>query len=105
MNLEDIDKAYVSPYDEFLAKFDSTHELSESQLKEIKTFRLRYIFLSVFYRHLTSSVLLYKLNSSMNNKKINAITYNSLVILEFRLSTCFSFAFSSLFLSPAHVRR
>lgn len=33
---QDIDKAYVSPYDKFLAKFDATHEKSESQLQEIK---------------------------------------------------------------------
>ncbi len=39
MNSDDIDKAYISPYDEFLAKFDSTHGLSESQLKEIKTYQ------------------------------------------------------------------
>ena len=32
---QDIDKAYVSPYDQFLAKFDATHEPSESQLQEI----------------------------------------------------------------------
>jgi hypothetical protein len=35
----DIDKAYVSPYDEFLKKFDREHALTESQLKEIKTYQ------------------------------------------------------------------
>lgn len=39
MNSDDIDKAYISPYDEFLAKFDSTHVLSESQLKEMQTYK------------------------------------------------------------------
>ncbi|CEK11694.1 CBU_0585 family protein [Legionella hackeliae] len=32
----DIDKAYVSPYDKFLYEFDANHKKSESQLKEIK---------------------------------------------------------------------
>jgi hypothetical protein len=32
----DIDKFYVSPYDKFLRKFDATHELTESQIKEIE---------------------------------------------------------------------
>lgn len=32
----DINKAYVSPYDLFLYKFDATHNKSVSQLKEIK---------------------------------------------------------------------
>lgn len=32
----DIDKAYVSPYDKFLFQFDADHEKSASQLKEIK---------------------------------------------------------------------
>ena len=36
MNKPDIDKAYVSPYDKFLYKFDKTHAKSESQVKEIK---------------------------------------------------------------------
>ena len=36
MNKQDIDKAYVSPYDRFLFEFDATHEKSLSQLKEIK---------------------------------------------------------------------
>lgn len=39
MNDYDIDKAYVSPYDEFLAEFDRTHPLSQSQLQEIKKFQ------------------------------------------------------------------
>ncbi|AHE68187.1 CBU_0585 family protein [Legionella oakridgensis] len=45
MSSQDIDKAYVSPYDRFLYQFDATHEKSASQLKEIKKhqriFRLR----------------------------------------------------------------
>lgn len=36
MNTNDIDKAYVSPYDKFLYGFDASHNKSESQLKEIK---------------------------------------------------------------------
>jgi hypothetical protein len=40
MTNHDIDKAYVSPYDQFLAKFDATHEKSESQLQEINKHRL-----------------------------------------------------------------
>ena len=36
MNLKSIDKAYTSPYDKFLAEFDKTHSLSQSQIKEIK---------------------------------------------------------------------
>ena len=36
MNTIDIDKFYVSPYDKFLRNFDSTHELTESQMKEIE---------------------------------------------------------------------
>ncbi|KTC85209.1 CBU_0585 family protein [Legionella brunensis] len=36
MSNQDIDKAYVSPYDKFLYEFDATHEKSKSQLKEIK---------------------------------------------------------------------
>ncbi|MBI2785429.1 MAG: hypothetical protein HYX60_03625 [Legionella longbeachae] len=36
MNSNDIDKAYVSPYDKFLFEFDATHSKSESQKKEIK---------------------------------------------------------------------
>lgn len=36
MNPEDIDKAYVSPYDVFLYTFDATHPKSASQQKEIK---------------------------------------------------------------------
>lgn len=36
MSNNDIDKAYVSPYDRFLYEFDACHEKSASQLKEIK---------------------------------------------------------------------
>lgn len=36
MNEFEIDKAYVSAYDKFIAQFDSEHELTASQLKEIK---------------------------------------------------------------------
>ncbi len=36
MSKHDINKAYVSPYDRFLYKFDATHDKSESQLIEIK---------------------------------------------------------------------
>ncbi len=32
----DIDKAYVSPYDKFLFEFDAHHEKSASQINEIK---------------------------------------------------------------------
>ena len=35
MNNQDIDKAYVSPYDEFLFEFDVNHPKTLSQLKEI----------------------------------------------------------------------
>lgn len=35
MSLKDINKAYVSPYDIFLANFDAQHKKSASQLKEI----------------------------------------------------------------------
>ncbi|KTC82405.1 MULTISPECIES: CBU_0585 family protein [Legionella] len=35
MNSNDIDKAYVSPYDKFLFEFDATHDKSASQIKEI----------------------------------------------------------------------
>jgi hypothetical protein len=35
MNSNDIDKAYVSPYDKFYFEFDAAHPKSESQLKEI----------------------------------------------------------------------
>ncbi len=35
MNSDDIDKAYVSPYDKFLFEFDATHNKSASQIKEI----------------------------------------------------------------------
>jgi hypothetical protein len=36
MSNQDIDKAYVSPYDKFMFRFDSNHSKSDSQLKEIK---------------------------------------------------------------------
>lgn len=36
MSNQDIDKAYVSPYDKFLRQYDKTHEKTPSQLKEIK---------------------------------------------------------------------
>jgi len=36
MNINDIDKAYVSPYDKFLFEFDARHDKTESQIKEIK---------------------------------------------------------------------
>lgn len=36
MSKNDIDKAYVSPYDKFLFEFDTKHKKSPSQLKEIK---------------------------------------------------------------------
>lgn len=39
MNEFDIDKAYISTYDEYLQKFDREHALTESQLKEIKTYQ------------------------------------------------------------------
>jgi hypothetical protein len=35
----DIDKAYVSPYDEFLFRFDHDHAKSASQQKEINKHR------------------------------------------------------------------
>jgi hypothetical protein len=35
MNKNDIDKAYISPYDKMIFEFDATHPKSESQLKEI----------------------------------------------------------------------
>ena len=35
MNKNDIDKAYISPYDKLIAEFDAKHEKSESQLREI----------------------------------------------------------------------
>ena len=34
MNKFEIDKAYVSEYDKFIAKFDSEHEMTASQLRE-----------------------------------------------------------------------
>ncbi|BCA96702.1 hypothetical protein TUM19329_30630 [Legionella antarctica] len=36
MSNNDIDKAYVSPYDKFLFEFDATHKKSASQMKEIQ---------------------------------------------------------------------
>ena len=36
MNSNDIDKAYVSPYDKFLYEFDTKHKKTPSQLKEIQ---------------------------------------------------------------------
>ena len=36
MSSQDIDKAYVSPYDAFLFRFDHNHDKSASQIKEIK---------------------------------------------------------------------
>lgn len=36
MNHNDIDKAYVSPYDQLLHTFDATHPKTASQQKEIK---------------------------------------------------------------------
>lgn len=36
MTTHDIDKFYVSPYDKFMFTFDSEHEKSASQIKEIK---------------------------------------------------------------------
>ncbi len=36
MTKHDINKAYVSPFDKFLYKYDATHAKTESQLKEIK---------------------------------------------------------------------
>lgn len=36
MTDNNIDKAYVSPIDKFLYKYDATHEKTASQLKEIK---------------------------------------------------------------------
>ena len=35
MNLQDIDKFYVSDYDKFMRKFDREHPQSKSQLNEI----------------------------------------------------------------------
>lgn len=35
MNKNDIDKAYISPYDMLIYEFDATHKKTESQLKEI----------------------------------------------------------------------
>ncbi len=38
MTSDDLDKAYVSPYDRFLYEFDACHEKSASQLKEIQKY-------------------------------------------------------------------
>lgn len=35
MSKHDINKAYVSPYDRFLYKYDATHDKTASQLKEM----------------------------------------------------------------------
>lgn len=35
MNKNDIDKAYISPYDKLIYEFDATNEKTESQLREI----------------------------------------------------------------------
>lgn len=34
MSSNDIDKSYVSPYDQFLSEFDACHSKSDSQVKE-----------------------------------------------------------------------
>lgn len=39
MTNNDIDKAYVSPYDRFLFEFNACHEKTASQLKEIKKYQ------------------------------------------------------------------
>ena len=39
MNQQDIDKAYVSPYDRFLFEFDATHPRSVAQLQEIAKYQ------------------------------------------------------------------
>lgn len=39
MSNNDIDKAYVSPYDKFLYGFDASHDKSKSQLAEINKHR------------------------------------------------------------------
>lgn len=39
MNNQDIEKKYISPYDEFLLDFDATHQKTPSQLKEIKKYQ------------------------------------------------------------------
>lgn len=38
MSKNDINKAYVSPYDKFFYGFDAKHKKSASQLKEIKKY-------------------------------------------------------------------
>lgn len=39
MSKHDINKAYVSPFDKFLKKFDKQHTLTASQLKEVKKYQ------------------------------------------------------------------
>ncbi len=39
MNKNDIDKAFVSPYDKFLFEFDATHAKSASQINEINKYK------------------------------------------------------------------
>ena len=39
MSKNDIDKAFVSPYDEFLFNFDATHAKSASQINEITKYK------------------------------------------------------------------
>ncbi len=36
---EDLDKAYVSPYDKFMYRFDADHPKSASQVKEIQKYQ------------------------------------------------------------------
>ena len=36
MNINDVDKAYISPYDKLISEFDATHPKTNSQLQEIK---------------------------------------------------------------------
>lgn len=36
MNTNDVDKAYISPYDKLIAEFDAENPKSASQLQEIK---------------------------------------------------------------------
>lgn len=39
MSVNDINKAYVSPYDTFLMEWDATHKKTASQIKEIEKSR------------------------------------------------------------------
>lgn len=39
MTKHDLDKAYVSPIDKFLYRFDADHEKSASQMKEIQKYQ------------------------------------------------------------------